>query len=106
MPPGPDEAKDSRGPDIGLESVEREREELGHELGENAPAQRLERSRPRRAHGLDGTGVDGLDRFRVELGQHRRGVRDHGQHTGERPEADGGHEEEGVDESVHPSEEH
>src|SRR4029453_10480401 len=39
----PDEAENGRGPDIGLESVEREREELRHELGENAPAQHLER---------------------------------------------------------------
>ncbi len=40
----------------------------------------------------------------VELGQHGGGVDDDGQHPGERPQSDGGHEEQRVDQRVHRAE--
>src|SRR5260370_20922348 len=58
---GPDEAKDRRDTDIGLEAIEVEGEELGHQLRQHAAAQDLERGGPGGPDRLDRPRLDGLD---------------------------------------------
>ena len=95
---GADEAEHGRGADVQLEGIEREGHVVGQHLRQHRPAHHLGTACYRRRRWPRWARVDAVDRLGQQLGDHADVEEDEGHDAGQRADADGGHEDERVEE--------
>ncbi len=92
-PAGADHTEHRRGPDVDLEAIQPEGDDLRQHLRQDAPALDLQRSSPGGAYGLDRAGVDPLDDLGGQLAERADRVKADRQRTRDRAEARDGDED-------------
>ena len=95
---GADDADDRRGADVQLEGVQREGHVVGQHLRQDRPAHRLGAVAPPAAAASIGPVVDAVDGLGQQLGDDADVEEDERHDAGQRADADGGHEDERVQE--------